>query len=760
VKLFDSPRQPLLGLALSAISGILLAEFFAVPVDLLCGGVALGAAVVLVRPVAGLTQLLVAAVFFVLHLVEVTDSPGRALEARLGGRMRPVAVRGIVASEPKAAPNDFTTFLLQLETLDLGTGQEPCPAMIRARWKGDPRFGDEITLNGIVEPIERARNPGGFDLRAYLARRDVFQSVFARYRENGAILQSGGGNLLVRSATRAREWMRATLSDGLEDSPEVIALINGMALGLRHETPDDIEAPFQETGTLHLFAVAGLHVGIIARLLWIIATLCRLPRKAAAALIIPCLFFYSAITGFHVSSVRAATMAAVLLGGSFFDRPVLALNSLAGAALLILGVDSNQLFTSGFQLSFAVVAAILLWQNGIFRLLLRPSASDPFLPRSLVSPRRRILERSYRWVADGVSVSAAAWIGSLLLILWYFYLITPISLLANLTVVPVAFCLLGVGLVSLVVAPFSNTLSLVFNNANWSLAQAIFALVQVFSQLPTGHFYVERPHWPSGARAEINVLDAGAGAAVHLRAPEADWLFDAGSARDYEHFLRDYLHSRGIDQLDGLLLSHGDSLHMGGARSLLDEFRPRRVLDNSAPDRSSVHGALFKDRPPPEIVKRGDLFALSSRVVAHVLYPEGGATAKAADDQALVVQLVIEGKWRVLLVSDSGLKTEAALRTLPNDNLRSDILIKGQHYSGLSGSSAFLDAVQPELIVATSRDFPARERIPDDWARLVRQKGIRLLRQDESGAVKVEFFREHWEAAALLDQETFRSSSR
>jgi beta-lactamase superfamily II metal-dependent hydrolase len=87
-------------------------------------------------------------------------------------------------------------------------------------------------------------------------------------------------------------------------------------------------------------------------------------------------------------------------------------------------------------------------------------------------------------------------------------------------------------------------------------------------------------------------------------------------------------------------------------------------------------------------------------------------------------------------------------------------LIKGQHYSGLSGSSAFLDAVQPELIVATSRDFPARERIPDDWARLVRQKGIRLFRQDESGAVKVEFFREHWEAAALLDQETFRSSSR
>ena len=760
MKFFDSPRQPLLGLALSAIGGILLAEFFPAPVGLVCSFIVVAAGVVLIRPAIWLTQLLVAVVFFALHLVQLVDSPGRALQRWVEAGMRQVTVTGLVASEPKASPNDFTTFLLQLETIDLGAGSEPCVATVQARWKGNPRFGDKIRLEGTIEPIEPARNPGVFDLRAYLARRDVFQSIFARYRENGVILQTGGGNFIVGSATRARGWMHTTLSRGLEDSPEVVALINGMALGLRHETADDIEAPFQETGTLHLFAVAGLHVGIIARLLWIIASLCRLPRKAAALLIIPCLFFYAAITGFHVSSVRAATMAAVLLGGTLFDRPVLALNSLAGAALIILAVDSNQLFTSGFQLSFAVVAAILLWQNGIFRLLLRPSESDPFLPRSLVGQRRRVFEHGYRWVAGGISVSAAAWIGSLLLILWYFYLITPVSLLANLMVVPVAFCVLAVGLISLVAAPFSGALSLIFNNANWSLSQVIFVLVQVFSQLPTGHSYVERPHWPGGARAEITILDAGAGAALHLRAGNVDWLLDAGSARDYERFLLDYLHSRGIDRLDGLLLSHGDSLHIGGASGVLDEFRPRRVLDNGAPDRSSIHGALFKNRPPPERVKRGDLFTCSPRVCARILYPVAGLKAKAADDQTLVVQLVIDNRWRVLLVSDSGLKTEEALLALPNEKLRSDILIKGQHYSGLSGSSAFLDAVQPQLIVATSRDFPARERIRDDWARFVRERGIELLRQDQSGAVKLEFFRDHWQAAAFLDHETFRSSSR
>ena len=759
MNLQNSPRQPLVGVALAAVGGILLAEFFPPPIALVCLFSAAAAVVSLFQPAGWLSHLLVAAAFCALHLIQQTDAPVKELAARLGERARSVTVSGTVASEPKVSPNDFTTFLLHLDSIDLGGRQEASDATVRVRWKGNPGLGDELRLTGSAETIPPPRNPGEFDLRGYLARRDVFQSVFARYPEDGTIIQTGSGRIVPRLAARARAWMRTTLNRGLEDSPDVTALINGMALGLRHETPNDIEEPFQQTGTLHLFAVAGLHVGIVAQLLWILASLVRLPRVAAAALIIPCLFFYSAVTGFHVSSVRAATMAAVLLGGIFFGRPVLALNSLAGAALLILAVDSNQLFTSGFQLSFAVVGAILVFQDWLFRVLLRPSESDPFLPRSLVSRRRRVFERGYRWIAGGISVSAAAWIGSLLLIIWYFYLVTPISLLANLTVVPVAFCVLAAGLMSLVTAPFSTTLSLIFNNANWSLAKIILALVQTFAHLPTGHAYVERPHWPSGARTEITVLDAGAGAAVHLRAPGADWLFDTGSARDYERFLRDYLHSRGIDRLDGLVLSHGDSSHIGGARAVLDEFNPRRVIDNGAPDRSSVHRALFVGLAPPEIVAQGDVFALSRRVTARILYPVAGYKAKAADDQALVVQLVIDGKFRALLVSDSGLETEKDLLALPNDEIRSDILIKGQHHSGDSGSEEFLDAVQPELIIATSRDFPARERIPDDWARMVRGRGITLFRQDETGAVKLEFFRDYWRATAFLDDATFRSKS-
>jgi ComEC/Rec2-related protein len=536
-----------------------------------------------------------------------------------------------------------------------------------------------------------------------------------------------------------------------------------MVLGLRHQTPEDIEEPFQQTGTLHLFAVAGLHVGIVARLLWILATVVRLPRKWATALIIPALLFYAAITGLHTSSVRAAVMSGVLLGGFLVERKASALNSLAAAAMLILCWDTNELFAVGFQLSFSVVAAIILLADPTYRFLRRGFETDAFLPRSLFSARRRALNRSLSWLARAASVSFAAWIGSLPLMLWYYHLLTLISLVANLVVVPIAFFVLAGGLLSMVAAPFSSWLSVVFNNANWALTKIILGAVHLFAQMPGGHFYLEHPHWPSGARLEINALDLKSGAAVHVRAANQDWLFDAGPARDYDRVLQPYLRSRGVNRLDGLALSHGDAGHIGGTSGVLLDFRPRQLLDTHARDRSPIHrkliAALEHDKSARRLCQAGDEFNLSREVRARILFPPPGFESDSADDQALVVQLFVSGKPRVLLMSDSGVATEEILlRNYPD--LRSDILVKGQHHSGISGSDAFLERVQPQAIIATSRDFPESERIKEEWAEGVRSRGIKLFRQDETGAVQIRFFRDRWEAKTYVTSEVFRSTSR
>ena len=456
-------------------------------------------------------------------------------------------------------------------------------------------------------------------------------------------------------------------------------------------------------------------------------------------------------------------MSAVLLGGFIAERKAFAFNSLAAAATLILWWDTNELFAVGFQLSFSVVAAILLFQEPTFRFLSRRFAPDPFLPRSLFTPRRRALNNSLVWLARASSVSFAAWIGSLPLMLWYYHLVTLISLVANLVVVPIAFFVLAGALLSLVAAPFSSWVSVVFNNANWALTKLILGAVSLFAQIPGGHFYVEHPHRPSGALLEINALDLRSGAALHLRGAHRDWLIDAGPARDYDRVLLPYLRARGVNRLDGLILTHGDAAHLGGAAGALLDFQPRQLIGTMAEGRSSLHRKFIEllaaEKRAQRLLQAGDEFKLSREITARVLFPPAIFEGERADDQALVLQLIVSGKSRALLMSDSGAETERVLlRNYPD--LRTDILIKGQHHSGDSGSSEFLDRVQPEAIVATSRDFPESERLKPEWIDAVRSRGIKLFRQDETGAVQIRLFRERWEATSYVTGETFRSARR
>ena len=759
------PRQPFVGLALFAALGIIVADFVSIPQFqwlLWAIGFALIALGLLWRPNTICTYALVGWAFFLIHNFGTRDTVGLRLAADLTERPRVVSAIGFVTSEPKIAPNGFATFLFKLESIEFAGETRSTTATLFVRWRGNPEFGDELKLFGIGQPIDAPRNPGEFDMRSYLARRDVRRSLFVRYAEDGVLLRKAAGNPILRAAQKSRAWLQTVICRGLDDSPDVQNFLGGIALGLRHQTPEDIEEPFQQTGTLHLFAVAGLHVGIVAELLLILATVTRLSRRWASALIIPLLLFYAAVTGLHVSSVRAAVMCSILLAGFFFERKVFALNSLAAAAFFLLCWNTNEFFSTGFQLSFAVVGGIILLADPLSNCLRRFGATDAFLPRKLVSPSRRALGNGYNFVCRGGSVSLAAWLGSLPLLFWYFHLVTPSSVFANLLVVPAAFLILAIALLSIVAAPLSSTVSLIFNNANWSLASSVIAFVHWCAQVPGSHYYVNDLRWPKPLTAKITALDVGAGAAVHVRSDGGDWLFDCGSARDYERVLRSYLHAAGVNRIEGVLLSHGDSLHIGAADLLMRDFVPRHLFDNSTPDRSTVHRRLrelfLNHQVSVTNLRAGKNFTIGSAVAGKVLFPPSGLSATTADDQALVVQLSVETA-KILFMSDSGYPTEKWLLASAAD-LRSDILIKGQHYSGNSGSDAFLNSVRPRLIIATSRDFPGHERIPDEWAERVRARGIKLFRQDETGAVELEFGQRVWEAHSYVTDEIFRSTNR
>src|SRR5437588_181743 len=483
MKFLNVPRQPFVGLSLAAAIGIVVGDVFPLP----------GAALIVVTIVLAICIVIV------------------AYRPTL---LAPYFIAGV------------GFFLLKLKSIEFGGRKQASRALWQIRWKGAPEFGDELKLFGIAEVIAPPRNPGEFDMRSYLARHDVRRMLFVRYPEDGALIRRGGGNPILRLAQKSRAWMQNAICRGLENAPEVQNFLSGIVLGLRRQAPEDIEEPFQQTGTLHLFAVAGLHVGIVAALLWMLAMVARLSRKWAAALMIPLLLFYAAVTGLHVSSIRAAVMSSILLGGLFFERKVFVLNSLAAAAFFLLCWNTNELFSTGFQLSFAVVGAIILFADPFAEFLQRWIAPDPFLPRSLLRSPRLRMHVAFDWVCRGSSVSLAAWIGSLPLVLWYFYIVTPISLVANLIVVPIAFFILAIALLSLVSMPILPGLAVIFNNANWLFAQLVMGIVQFLAHVPGGHFYVEHPHWPEKLAAKITVLDVGSGAAVHLQTGRANWLFE------------------------------------------------------------------------------------------------------------------------------------------------------------------------------------------------------------------------------------------
>ncbi|MDQ2867700.1 MAG: ComEC/Rec2 family competence protein [Verrucomicrobiota bacterium] len=752
------PRQPFVGLTLSAIAGIVAADYFPTLTIPLCALIVVGALVAMRWPAGPLVYVVVATTFFTLHSARVVRSPSRELAERVGNKPIAAVVDGVVATEPKTAASGDAVFLLRVRELEIEGRKDALPALLQVHWPRAPQLGDELSLFGTIETIHGARNPGEFDMREYLARRDVFRTFIVHDAANGRILQRGTRFRLLRAPMASRQWMQRTLSRGIEDAPDVIGLICGTSLGLRHESPEDIEEPFQQTGTLHLFAVAGLHVGIVARLLWTVAMVLRFPRKLATALIIPALFFYAAITGWHTASVRAAVMSALLLGGIFFDRKVLALNSLAAAAFLILLFDSAQLFTVGFQLSFTVVGCIVLLADPLFRLFQRITAPDPFLPRALFHRLQKMRVAILHALCRGASVSLAAWIGSLPLIYWYFHLITPISLFANLAVVPIAYFVLALALLSLLAASISVSASVIFNNANWLASKIVLALVHLFALVPGGHLCCARFTDPGELRS-ITVLDEGAGGAVYVRANGYDWLLDCGPARSYERTLKAFLHSRGVDRLEGLVLTHGDAQHIGGAFATISDFAPREIFDNPLDVRSTVQARLRTELrrrgTPLRSLVRDEAILLGPDVRAQVLYPPPQLKIASADDGPLVLQIDF-GDTRVIYENDAGSAVEQALLKY-YDDLRSDILIKGHHHSGDAGSLAFIDAVQPRVIIATSRDTSVSERIDDAWAAEIARRGIKLFRQDESGAVEIQLREEEWTARAFLSDQYFRA---
>lgn len=615
-------------------------------------------------------------------------------------RSGPVHLVGRVATMPELRGGDrgspIFEFLLEVEWIARGgMSWEPSSGRIRMVVRGAHAgivFGGRLLAWGVVRSPASAMNPGEFDARAYWLRKGV--ALECRVGASAVTaLDSRAQAWFERVAARLRTHMRETLAIGIERDPRIRAVIAGMIYGDRAGFGERLVEAFRKTGTMHLFAVSGQNVGVIAMAGIVVLRVLGFNRWRWGWLVVPVLGLYTLATGAQASAVRAFEMAALVLLAWFMDRPVSAGQLLAGAAALMVLAEPAQIFDVGFQLSFSVVLALVVLTPPLYSKMAPVGAPDAFLPRRLWPAWLGAMERARRMAVGTVAASVAAYLGSAPLTAWYFHIFSPVSVLVNVAVVPLASIVVIGGGLSLGGAAVHPVLAIAFNKMNWLMATAIVGLVECAGSLPLSSFNVGMPCHD----VRLVSLAVGEGQAVIVRDGGRCEMFDCGSRMQTRGIVGPALRHFGINRIDRLWLSHNDSAHAGGFENVMAAWPVRQlVLSDPVSRRGVLNGVLERHSQKAHRAEAGDRF-VSRRLAWEILRPGPGERASIADDNGIVARL----RWRggsVLFMGDAGASVESELLR-GGDDLRSDVILLGRHAREENLSAEFLNAVAPKHVV-------------------------------------------------------------
>ena len=303
-----------------------------------------------------------------------------------------------------------------------------------------PAEGAELMISGGLTPI--AAEADGFD---------------AWLRSQGATLKLRGGHVLGELARPSRfavwrQAQQARLETWLRtlawDDPEGGAMLAATMLGRTALLPADAKTAFMTTGTLHLFAISGLHIaGMAAALLWL-AKRARLPELPSGVVILGLLWLYVEITGASPSSVRAWIMAAFIWGGRAGERDTPALQSLALACAGTLILTPEACTDAGFQLSYAAVLGIIAAGGPAANLCARPTEEERLTPADTQTPTQKLRWKARKFLLGGLCVSLAATFAGTPLTLGLFGAASWGGVFVNLVLVPLSELPLMLGMAS------------------------------------------------------------------------------------------------------------------------------------------------------------------------------------------------------------------------------------------------------------------------------------------------------------------------
>jgi competence protein ComEC len=242
-----------------------------------------------------------------------------------------------------------------------------------------------------------------------------------------------------RFCARAAERFKAILRLGIgEKRPALAGLLRAMMLGETHELSEEQHTLFMQSGTMHLFAISGLNIAVIAGAIQAVLLLLRVPAAARFAMGLVLLWLFVDITGASPSAVRAFAMAAFLQAALVLRQPANPLAALVGSGLVVLLVAPLQLFSASFLMSYAIVAALLVLGLPLGDAWLERWSPWRALPQATWRWWQHLLAGAWRALVSALAIGLATTLVSLLTGVEFFGLLTPGALLANLLLIPAA----------------------------------------------------------------------------------------------------------------------------------------------------------------------------------------------------------------------------------------------------------------------------------------------------------------------------------
>jgi competence protein ComEC len=664
-----------------------------------------------------------------------------------------VRIEGRVMDRPVSQAERRTRFLLQAERLDDGSGWQPFDVRVRLDWYGEHpavAAAERWQLAVRLKPPAGYANAGGFDYELWLFRQGIRATGYVRNDDRNRRIKPG--RLAPLAALRNR--LATSIETQAGDLPSM-TLVQALTIGERSRISGDQWQVLRATGTSHLMAISGLHISLVAGLVyWCVqlawtrstALSVRIPAVHAAALAaLLGALLYALLSGFAIPAQRALVMVSVLMLAIMSGRRVAFAPVIGVAAVVTLLIDPASLLSAGWWLSFWAVSAIAWFAVGREGLRLR-TRRWLFMPVVLAVCMTPMLLMFFQ------QVSLVAPVANIVAVPWVSFLVVPLALAgamlhglseaAGLAVLQASAWLLDwlwYGLEWLAASRFSLL--------DWpqpppwvlvttSMGVAVLCLprgvpgrwMAVLLLLPL--LFSPRPQ-PAHGEVWMTLLDVGQGLAAVVRTATHTLVYDAGPAfgEDFDTgqaVIAPYLRYLGVHHIDRLVISHGDNDHIGGADSLLQAFPVDNIL-------TSVPAAFAGGRALR--CSRGMHWSWDG--VEFMLLHPARDDAHRGNNASCVLKIRIAGGQGLLLPGDIEQEVERDLLRREGDNLASTVLVVPHHGSRTSSTVPFVAAVDPALALVPA-GYRNRYRLPRPQviARYT-ERGTQVLGTGQSGAITV-----------------------